>query len=172
VTEIDGVGIYDAHPEFFDIDQVPTMGATLRLRAYPAALWGDGFDIDDAWYAANDGGGPTDDPRWVGDFEIPLCVSDCIDECTSDPTKDSPGACGCGVSDSDSDGDGIPDCFDGCPTDPDKCDPGFCGCNEPDRISDGDTLPACYDGCPMTPRKRRQASSSGRRFRWGWRLRL
>jgi hypothetical protein len=38
-----------------------------------------------------------------------------VDQCPSDPYKETPGACGCGVSDWDADGDGVPNCHDLCP---------------------------------------------------------
>ena len=72
---------------------------------------------------------------------------DVIDNCSSDPLKTAPGACGCGVADTDSDGDGTPDCNEECDTDPLKTVAGACGCGVADTDSDGDGIPDCKDNC-------------------------
>jgi hypothetical protein len=80
-------------------------------------------------------------------------TSDCIDDCSTDPDKIAPGACGCGIADTDTDGDGTSDCTDDCPTDPDKIAPGICGCEIADDDTDDDGTLNCFDQCPTDPDK-------------------
>ena len=62
-----------------------------------AAVAGKPFNpITGPWDVDNDGDG----------------TPDCNDQCTADPNKTVPGACGCGVADTDS--DGVPDDVDQC----------------------------------------------------------
>jgi hypothetical protein len=55
-------------------------------------------------------------------------ASDCVDLCSRDASKTTPGACGCGHAETDGDLDGSPDCIEICTADGNNFSVGQCGC--------------------------------------------
>lgn len=99
----------------------------------------------DGHHDGNDGC-PKEDGYIDGDGDG---VCQPLDQCDSNPTITSTGACGCDTSNQDD--DQWLDCQEECDTDPLKRYPGICDCGTSDVDSDWDGVPDCNDGCPNDP---------------------
>jgi hypothetical protein len=68
------------NPSFSGTAPLPEEGDSYRLRARPAAPWGELFIDEEPWYAAPIGGAATPDEALAGDFAVTLCDDDDDDD--------------------------------------------------------------------------------------------